>query len=374
MVNLVQPRSSLAGIAAASWNALAGADHPFVSHAYLHALEASNSAVAETGWEAAHLLAEHDGALRAALPLYRKHHSWGEFVFDFAWADACHRAGLAYYPKFLTAVPFTPVAGPRLLGNDAETLIEAGLELMAAEDVLTWHVLFPDEAEHELWRAYGFLPRMDVRFIWRDRGFGDFDGFLAALNHKRRKEIGRERRRVKDAGIRFRTLTGHDLDDETLTALYRCYASTYHLRGRHPYLTAQFFRLLAGQLPETLVVFAAERDGEMIAAAICMRDHDTLYGRWWGALEDVPGLHFEACYYQGIAYCLEQGLTRYDPGTQGEHKLARGFAPEPAWSMHRLAHPGLEAAVRDALKHETALVQAYIDDCRAHLPYRRDTQ
>src|SRR5690606_21291706 len=178
--------------------------------------------------------------------------------------------------------------------------------------------------------------------------------FLAALNHKRRKEIGRERRRVKDAGIRFRTLTGHDLDDETLTALYRCYASTYHLRGRHPYLTAQFFRLLAGQLPETLVVFAAERDGEMIAAAICMRDHDTLYGRWWGALEDVPGLHFEACYYQGIAYCLEQGLTRYDPGTQGEHKL--------------------EAAVRDALKHETALVQAYIDDCRAHLPYRRDTQ
>lgn len=373
MVNVSQPYSSLAGIDPAGWDALAG-NHPFVSHAYLHALEVSNSASAATGWEAAHLLSRNDGALHAALPLYRKHHSWGEFVFDFTWADACHRAGLAYYPKLLTAVPFTPVTGPRLLGRDVTSLVEAGIELMAAEHILSWHVLFPAESEHELWKSHGFLPRMDVRFTWHDRGFGDFEGFLASLNHKRRKEIRRERRQVAEAGLSFRTLNGHDLGGEALADLYRCYASTYHLRGRHPYLSPQFFRLLAQSMQERLVVFAAERDDRIIAAAICMRDDETLYGRWWGAVEDVPGLHFEACYHQGIAYCLEQGLTRYDPGTQGEHKLARGFVPEPAWSMHRLAHPGLEAAVRDAVTHENAMVQAYIAECRAHLPYRQGTE
>ncbi|HEX7030553.1 MAG TPA: GNAT family N-acetyltransferase [Gammaproteobacteria bacterium] len=360
----------LGDIAPAEWNALAGADHPFVSHAYLDALERSSSADASTGWEAAHQLAFTDERLSGALPLYRKHHSYGEFVFDFAWADACHRAGLRYYPKLLTAVPFTPVTGPRLLGEHAEALIEAGLERMRHEEILSWHVLFPAPEEHETWQAHDFLARMNTRFVWSDADYGDFDGFLAALKQKRRKEIRRERKQVADAGVHFRVLHGRDLDERLLAEIHRCYARTYHLRGQAPYLTPMFFSMLANALPDSLVVFLGERDDATLAAAICLRDAQTLYGRWWGTLAELPGLHFEACYYQGIAYCLENGLQRYDPGVQGEHKLARGFAPVACWSLHRFNHPGLEAAVREALARETVMLERYIEDCRQHLPFR----
>lgn len=369
---MVTGQSSLADIASEEWNALSGAKHHFISHAYLHALEASASADIHTGWEPAHLLVRDGQRLSAALPLYRKHHSWGEFVFDFAWANACHQAGLRYYPKLLTAVPFTPVTGPRLLGNKPEELIAAGLDLMQAGQHLSWHVLFPDIDEHEIWKAHRFLPRLDVRFIWSDRSFTDFEGYLAALKQKRRKEIRRERRQVQDAGVHFEVLHGRNLDDQMLTDIYRCYSRTYYLRGQRPYLAPEFFQMLAAALPDDLVVFHGKRDDETIAAAICIRDAQTLYGRWWGTLADLPGLHFEACYYQGIMYCLAHGLTRYDPGTQGEHKLARGFAPEAAWSMHRFNHSGLETAVRNALAQETPMMQAYIDDCRHRLPFRQD--
>lgn len=362
--------NGLGDIPAAEWRALAGTDHPFVSHAYLDALESSGSASAATGWEPAHQLATEDGRLSGALPLYRKHHSFGEFVFDFAWADACRRAGLEYYPKLLTAVPFTPVTGPRLLGESADALIDAGVEILRQENRLSWHVLFPEAAEHERWRAHGFHPRLNARFTWRDEGYGDFDGFLAALKQKRRKEIRRERRQVSDAGVRFHVLSGHDLDETRLAEIYRCHARTYRLRGQLPYLSPEFFSTLATRMPERLVIFLGERDGETLAAAICLRDAQTLYGRWWGTLADLPGLHFEACYYQGIAYCLEHGLRRYDPGVQGEHKLARGFAPETCWSMHYFDHPGLDAAVRAALLQETPMIEAYIEECRQHLPFR----
>lgn len=367
---MVSGQHSLADVAPAEWQALAGAQHPFVSHAYLAALESSGSASPETGWEPAHLLAHDGDTLGGALPLYRKRHSFGEFVFDWSWADACQRAGLNYYPKLLTAVPFTPVSGPRLLGEHHDELIEAGLEQMRRDEHLTWHVLFPHEKEHALWQENGFLSRMNIRFVWRDRDYGDFDGFLAALKQKRRKEIRRERRQVTDAGVRFRTLHGDELDDATLVDVYRCYARTYHLRGQHPYLSFEFFARLCCTIPRALVVFLAERDAENFAAAICLRDEKTLYGRWWGTLADLPGLHFEACYYQGIEYCLAQGLTRYDPGIQGEHKIARGFAPESAWSMHRFNHRGLEAAVREALALETPLLQDHLRDCIQRLPFR----
>ncbi len=362
--------NGLGGIAPAAWNALAGADHPFVTHAYLHALESSESADATTGWEPVHQVASDGDRLTGALPLYRKHHSFGEFVFDFAWADACHRAGLAYYPKLLTAIPFTPVDGPRLLGTHADALIDAGLSMMQEENLLSWHILFPRAEEHERWMAHGFMPRMTTRFAWTNDGHDDFEGFLGALKQKRRKEIRRERRQVADAGVQFRVMHGRDLDDATLDAIYRCYARTYHLRGQLPYLTPRFFRLLAQAMPDAFVVFAGERDDEVLAAAICLRDAQSLYGRWWGTHEDLPGLHFEACYYQGIDYCLENGLARYDPGIQGEHKIARGFAPEPSWSLHRFNHPGLESAVRAALARETPMIEHYMATCREHLPFR----
>lgn len=361
-------------IAPAEWNALAGATQPFTRHEYLHALEHSQSANRVTGWQPAHLLVREHGTPAGALPLYRKFHSFGEFVFDFAWADACARAGIAYYPKLLTAIPFTPVAGARLLGKKALPLIEEGLEIMCAEDISSWHVLFPETDEHETWRSNGFLPRMNTRFVWTDNDYGDFDGFLAALKQKRRKEIRRERRQVVDAGIRFRVLQGNDIDAPTLDAIYRCYSRTYLLCGQMPYLTKTFFSLLIENMAEALVVFLGERAEEngadTIAAAICLRDAKTLYGRWWGTLADLPGLHFEACYYQGIAFCLEHGLTRYDPGIQGEHKLARGFRPEATWSMHRFNHPGLETVVRNALVQETSMLTRYMTECREHLPFR----
>jgi len=371
---MAEPQTETAGglgaTAPAEWNALAGAAHPFTSYSYLHALELSGSANAATGWEPAHLLAHRDNMLSGALPLYRKFHSFGEFVFDWSWAEACQRAGISYYPKLLTAIPFTPVAGPRLLGDCATQLIGAGLEMMQREDILSWHVLFPEEREHAMWKEHAFLPRMNTRFVWTDSGYGNFDGFLAALKQKRRKEIRRERRQVAEAGVHFRVLHGSGIDEHALDAIYRCYASTYHLRGQMPYLTREFFSLLARDMPDALVIFLGERNDETLAAAICLRDTETLYGRWWGTLADLPGLHFEACYYQGIAFCLEHGLTRYDPGVQGEHKLARGFAPEATWSLHRFNHPGLESAVRAALVRETSMIENYITECRQHLPFR----
>lgn len=374
---MMRPRidrmNGLDDIAPAEWNALAGAQHPFTSWQYLHALEASGSANSATGWEPAHRVARDSSGPCAALPLYRKSHSYGEFVFDFAWADACHRVGLAYYPKLLTAIPFTPVTGPRLLGRDADALIPAVIEQMREEGMLSWHVLFPAADECDTWQQHGFLQRLGTRFAWRDRGFGDFEGFLASLKQKRRKEIRRERRQVEEAGVRFRTLTAAALDTESMDRVYACYARTYYLRGQDPYLSRDFFHRLAEAMNDAVVVFCGFRNEEMIAAAICLRDEKTLYGRWWGTLNDLPGLHFEACYYQGIAFCLEHGLTRYDPGVQGEHKLARGFAPEITTSMHRFNHPGLEAAVREALQHEAPMIRAYARECEQRLPFKSDT-
>lgn len=365
----IETMNGLGEITPAEWNALAGASHPFTTYSYLHALEASGSADSASGWTPVHLVARDGECITGALPLYRKFHSYGEFVFDFAWADACQRAGLAYYPKFLTAVPFTPVTGPRLLGNAHEALIEAGLEHMQREEILSWHVLFPDEAEHETWKAHRFLSRMNTRFAWSDNNYGNFEGFLAALKQKRRKEIRRERKQVADAGVTFRVLEGA-VDEATLDKIYYCYSRTYLLRGQMPYLTRDFFTRLATEMQNALVIFLGERNDETLAAAICLRDAKTLYGRWWGTLVDLPGLHFEACYYQGIAFCLEHGLTRYDPGVQGEHKIARGFAPEPTWSLHRFNHPGLESAVRAALARETTMIETYIAECNEHLPFR----
>lgn len=365
--------SSVSGMAAFSsreWDLLLPTAHPFMRHAFLDAMETSGSVNSNTGWEPCHIALRDGGRLVGALPLYRKHHSFGEFVFDWAWADACQRAGIRYYPKLLTASPYSPVTGPRLLGKHKEALIDTAKETCARGDHVGWHVLFPDETDRVVLENAGLLLRKDCQFQWFDNDYGDFDGFLAALKSKRRKEIRRERRRVRDAGVTFRTVDGNGLDATTLATVYRCYAHTYHVRGQVPYLTPDFFRRLAASVPESLVIFIATRQDEDIAAAICLRDDTTLYGRYWGSLREIPGLHFEACYYQGIEYCLQHGLIRFEPGTQGEHKISRGFEPVPVWSAHWLRHPGLRNAVADFLDRETLMVDHTLRSAATLLPFR----
>ena len=375
-----QPQfKQLAGMAALSpeaWNSLLPADNPFVSHAFLAAMESSGSVAPATGWEPCHVAAFCGDELRSAMPLYRKHHSFGEFVFDWAWADACRQAGIAYYPKLLTAAPYSPVTGPRLLGEHPGQLIETVKGIATEEQRVGWHVLFPDDRDRELLADAGLLLRKDSQFQWfddrEDGRYGDFEGFLGAMTSKRRKEIRRERRQVREAGVSFRRISGQDLDEATLQRVYACYASTYQVRGQLPYLTPDFFRHLAAAAPDSLVIFVATHNGSDIAVAICLRDSEALYGRYWGSLAEIPGLHFEACYYQGIEYCLQQGLKRFEPGTQGEHKISRGFRPVPVWSAHWIRHTGLRTAVADFLERETPMVDRYIADAASLLPFRRE--
>lgn len=368
--------AGMAALSSAAWDALLPATNPFVSHAFLAAMESSGSVAPDTGWEPCHVAEFSGDELQSAMPLYRKHHSFGEFVFDWAWADACRQAGIAYYPKLVTAAPYSPVTGPRLLGEHPEQLIETAKTIAAEEQRVSWHVLFPDDRDRRYLEEAGLLLRKDVQFQWFDDGenggYGDFEGFLGAMKSKRRKEIRRERRQLNEAGVRFRHITGRELDEATLQRVYACYASTYQVRGQLPYLTPDFFRHYAAAAPDSLVVFIASRNDRDIACAICLRDEETLYGRYWGSLEYVPGLHFEACYYQGIEYCLQHGLVRFEPGTQGEHKISRGFRPVSVWSAHWIRHPGLRAAVADFLARETPMVDRYITDAATLLPFRQD--
>ncbi|MDX1444165.1 MAG: GNAT family N-acetyltransferase [Gammaproteobacteria bacterium] len=370
------PRTSqhlgMAAFSPAAWDSLDPSGNPFVSHAFLAAMESSGSVTTETGWEPCHIGVNGGDSLLAAMPLYRKHHSFGEFVFDWGWADACQRAGIAYYPKLLTAAPYSPVTGPRLIGSEPGKLIEQAKAVAEEGNHVSWHVLFPNDQDRQHLQEAGLLIRKDSQFQWFNRDYNDFDGFLAALKSKRRKEIRRERRQVADAGIRFRRVTGHELDEPTLARIYDCYASTYQLRGQMPYLTPDFFRQYAAAAPDSLVCFVASREDDEIAVAICLRDAEALYGRYWGSLVEVPGLHFEACYYQGIEYCLEHGLGRFEPGTQGEHKISRGFEPVPVWSAHWIRHPGLRTAIAEFLDRETPMVDRYISDAATLLPFRSE--
>jgi len=367
-------------LAPAEWNRLQGAHQPFLRHEFLAALEHSGSAGTAAGWVPSHLVAR-DGAgqLCAAMPLYRKTDSWGEFVFDFAWADAYRRAGLKYYPKLVAGVPFTPVTGARVLvapGTDqdeaAGALVAAARTLATDRGASSLHVLFPDAPGAEALARHGLLLRKDCQFHWHNQDYSDFDGFLAGFTSAKRKKVRRERRRVAESGVRFRFLTGDELDTQAWRSLMPLYASSFWRRGREPYLNEDFFIEVSRRLPDQLVVICAEHAGEPIAVAICFRDDTTLYGRYWGSAGRFHSLHFETCYYQGIDYCIAQGLQRFEPGTQGEHKIARGFVPTETWSAHWLSHPQFFAAVDDYLDREREYVDDYMDAARRHVPYRRD--
>jgi hypothetical protein len=371
----------LAAIDAAEWDALDAGGNPFLSHAFLEALEDSGCVGGDTGWEPAHLvLRDERGVLAGAVPRYAKAHSWGEFVFDWSWAQAYTRAGFDYYPKQLAAIPFTPVTGPRLLarrGPDAAG-VRAALagqlrESAAAAGLSGVHVNFTTADDQAALEAEGFLRRHDCRFLWRNRGYRDFEDFLATFRADKRKKARRERRRVAEAGITFRTLEGTQVGIECWQRIFAFTERTFLRHGNAHYLSAEFLADVARRLPGAITVKLAERAGEALAAAIFFQGGGTLYGRYWGAARHEDSLHFEACYYQGIEHCIEHGLAEFDPGTQGEHKLARGFEPSVTRSAHWLAHPAFQDAVARHLVRERAAVDAYIEDAARHLPFQRES-
>ncbi|MBH3459018.1 GNAT family N-acetyltransferase [Pseudomonas putida] len=366
----------LRDLPALSWDALVPAGQPFLSHAFLSALEDSGSVSRQTGWAAEHLVLERDGEVRALLPAYRKWHSFGEYVFDHGWADACERAGIAYYPKLLGAVPFSPVSGPRLLSADpadALLLLQALPEYLVKGELSGAHINFTDSSLDEQMLAQpGWMERLGCQFHWRNRGYRDFQDFLDTLSSRKRKQMRKEREQVAGQGIDFQWLRGDELDQARWDFVYRCYANTYAVRRRAPYLTREFFSLLAERMPEALRVVVARQSGRDVAMALSLVGGDSFYGRYWGCLDEFDRLHFETCFYQGMDYAIAEGLQRFDAGAQGEHKLIRGFEPVLTRSWHYLRHPGLRRAVDEFLAQERDGVRAYAEQAREMLPYRQE--
>ena len=365
--------ASLSDIDPFEWNALAG-DQPFVRHEVLSALHETGCACPDTGWAPYYLVLRRDERVVGGVPLYLKSHSRGEYVFDYALADAFERHGLRYYPKLLSSIPFTPVSGPRLLAGNAEDrliLAQGLIELARGLKVSSLHVLFPEGDDLLALRQAGYMVREGVQFHWRNAGYAHLDDFLAALNHDKRKKIRQDRKKVLEAGIEYRWLHGTQIDPQSLAFFYRCYEQTYFAHGNAPYLSAEFFERLHREIPDAMVLIVAVRDGQPIAAALNMRGGDTLYGRYWGSLEFVSGLHFETCYLQSIDYCIQHGLASFEGGAQGEHKMARGLLPTPTWSAHWIADARFAAAIEDFLERETQAVDGYLGELEAHTPFRR---
>ena len=375
----VQRHSSILGVDAAAWNVLA-ADCPFLRHEFLCALEHAGCVGEDTAWQPAYLTStDETGRLIGALPLYVKYDSHGEFVFDWSWAAAYDRAGLPYYPKLVSAIPFTPTTGRRLLvGRDTEfrpvaaKLLSTARTLGADLGASSLHVLFPTDGERDFLCSEGLLPRKSCQFHWHNDGYDSFEEFLRRFTSAKRKKVRRERRRIAEANVRFEHLAGDAPSEQDWDIVYGYYAHTFLRRGRAPYLNREFFAEVARTMPESLVIILARIGGRPIAAAICFRGEDTLYGRYWGSLADFHSMHFEACYYQGIEYCIREGLSRFEPGTQGEHKLSRGFIPTATWSNHWIPDPEFAQAIGRFLDRERDHVDAYMEELAAHAPYRKD--
>ncbi|EDP61419.1 hypothetical protein BAL199_20195 [alpha proteobacterium BAL199] len=367
-------------VPAVDWDACAGTANPFLSHAFLSALEDSGSVAAEAGWLPRHLIVEDPtGRVVGAMPLYLKGHSHGEYVFDWGWADAYERAGGRYYPKLLSAVPFTPVPGPRMLvrpGIDRATVEEilAGgiiglLERLGASSA---HINFLPRAQWERLGGFGFLQRTGLQFHWSNDGYEDFDAFLAALSSRKRKAIRKERRAVAESGLTIRRLVGSDIEDRHWDAFFHFYIDTSDRKWGSPYLNRRFFALLSERLAERVLLVVAERDGTPVAGALNLIGDDTLYGRNWGCTEDYRFLHFEACYYQAIDFAIERGLAKVEAGAQGPHKLQRGYLPVETYSAHYIADPRLRDAVADFVVRERRQVLHEMAMIEADSPFRSE--
>ncbi|MES2299157.1 MAG: GNAT family N-acetyltransferase [Pseudomonadota bacterium] len=370
--------TSLSDIGAPAWDGLlalqeAGAPNPFLSYAFLHALHASGSANAASGWQPQYLALYDGDALAAALPLYLKSHSYGEYVFDWAWAEAYQRHGIDYYPKLLSAIPFTPVSGARLMARDEHAraaLLAALCALQGKLEVSSTHILFPPQQEAQALEQAGFMLRSGVQFHWLNEGYRDFEHFLASLEMKKRKNIRAERRKVAQAGVTLRRVPGTEASEADWKFFKRCYDHTYATHFSSPYLNLDFFLRIGASMPANILLVIAERAGAPIAASLVIHNGATLYGRYWGELEHVPCLHFETSYYQPLEFCIEQGIAVFEGGAQGEHKMARGFRPTRTWSAHSLAHPAFADAVEQFLRRERGGIDNYLDELREREPFR----
>ncbi len=370
---------SIHRVAADEWNAVAGDDYPFLQHTFLAALEDSGATTAETGWLPQHLVIREGGVLCGLLPLYIKSHSYGEYVFDWAWADAYRRHGLEYYPKLLSAIPFTPATGPRLCLRDdleADALFSVVVEQLQrrAEQLgaSSAHILFPDVNDAERWQRAGLLQRVGPQYHWFNRGYQGFDDFLATFSSRKRKNLRKERRTVADQGLRLERLSGSDVSESQWRFFFHCYQMTYAKRSGHGgYLSEAFFQAIARSMADRLLLVLAYEGDVPVAAALNFQGADTLFGRYWGCIREYDFLHFEACYYQGIEHCIEQGLSRFDPGAQGEHKIQRGFEPITTYSQHWLADASFSDAVARFLHTEQRHIAEYLQEAAQALPFKQ---
>lgn len=366
---------SLEDIDPNAWDRLAGSN-PFLRHAFLHGLQATGCTTSETGWAACHLTLWHDEVLVGAMPLYLKDHSYGEYVFDWAWAEAYHRHGLEYYPKLLCAVPFTPISGPRLMAEserDRALLLKAALALAEECRASSLHILFPPESVVQECEMAGMMLRRSVQFHWTNQGYGNFDEFLAGLTREKRKKIRQERRRVQEQGVTFRWISGAEATAADWTFFERCYRKTYREHHSTPYMNRDFFLHIAERMPEHLLLIEARIDNNPIAANFSVLGDGALFGRNWGALVHIPLLHFEACYYQSIEYCIANGIQRFEGGAQGQHKMARGLMPVEKLSAHWVAHREFRRAIGEYLGRETQGILGYVDELNERSPYAATT-
>jgi len=375
----IEVHDSISGIPALEWNRLAGDAYPFVKHEFLAAAERSGCVSEATGWTPRHVgIYDARGTLVAAMPLYEKTHSWGEFVFDWNWAQAYHRAGIQYYPKLVSAIPFTPAASATLLTRQSDAdlesqLLQQALEIAKHEGHSSLHVLFPLDKELPALRSAGLKIRKDCQFHWHNNAYRNFDEFLSEFSSAKRKKVRRDRRHVAEEGVTFRWLEGHQLDRSLWADVYALISETFMQRGSLPYYDCDFFVEVSERLPQNLLVVLAEKNHSLIATAVFYRSSNALYGRYWGANTQINALHFETCYYQGIDYCIDNGLQRFEPGTQGEHKISRGFTPVSTWSAHWLARPEFYAAIGRYLDEEQRHIDRYIDAVKQHSPFKQQT-
>lgn len=356
-------------IDAQQWDTLLDNDYPFLQHAFLAALENSGSVDEHAGWLPAHCTVEDLGQLISAAPCYIKEHSWGEYVFDQQWANAYQQNGLAYYPKLVCSVPFTPCTGPRLLG-DSLILAERMKSQCEQQKLSGAHLLFLPEEDALALQDAGWHLRNDVQFHWSNKSYTSFNDFLAELSSSKRKKIKRERRRIEEQNVSFSALKATEIDDELWATVYGFYANTYAVRGQSPYLSREFFDLVSREMPANIVVILATHESRPVAAAICFRDNDTLYGRHWGAEANYHSLHFETCYYQGIEYCIANNLSRFDAGAQGQHKVSRGFSPITTYSAHWLRDSRFNDAIGEFVSRESPAVREYAEQVATHSPFR----
>ncbi|CAA9891386.1 conserved hypothetical protein [Candidatus Methylobacter favarea] len=374
----VKQINSLTQVDSVAWNKLAGTAYPFLRHEFLMALEQSGSVAEQTGWRSSHLLVMKENELLAFMPLYLKNHSRGEYVFDNQWAHAYHQFGLRYYPKWLAAIPFTPCQGPRICISEHVDQLEVSRLLFvyikenaAQKEISSWHCLFPDQQQVELFRALGLGIREGVQFQWFNKGYRDFGDFLQTLNASKRKMVKRERRKVSEQGVEMIRLAGRDVSELQWRIFFRFYTMTYIKRGSRPYLNLEFFLACAATMSDRLLLVLAVKDNSYVGAALSFVGTDTLYGRYWGCLEEYNALHFEACYYQGLDYCIEHGLKRFDSGAQGEHKISRGFEPVTTYSAHWLRDEQFAKAIEHFLTEEQQAVQLYKQEASTYLPFKK---